>query len=332
MHHTIRWGHPGTTQWGTAIVETGTDWDGAFAADDAWEDGGTVVIFAGSAFRGSYVDPRGSASSFYRIRFTDGTAYSDWSDPIYAQAPRAFCGYRDLLDRCAEIPDWLPDSPTGTEYERIYRTLGEVTRAIESELDPIFPVPVQPGTDYRYDEPLVDSCAYRAIYRLALRHYSGRELPEMFLTMEEMAQRRIDNLTAGKESLRYLATPDEIGFTRPLANSTNQGNGETEIAARSQFTGERRVPFKLEIQTSGAWHSATFRFSEDNGATWYQDGLDCGSEYQALGNYGVPVRFMASHDEGQYDFVEGDSWTWWGYPSTEAGGPGQVTVRRLIRG
>jgi len=314
------------------IVQVGTDWDGLFQSDAAWSDGGTVSIFSGSAFCGSYVDTQGSASSFYRVRYTDGTTYSDWSDPIFAMAPRAFCSFRDLLDRCAEVTDWLPDSPTGTMYERLYRTMGEVTRSIEAELDTTYPVPIQAGTDYRYDEPLVDACAYRTLYREALRHYSGRDLPEMFGTFEEIAAKRIDRLVQGRETLRYLASPSEIGYTRPMPAASNRGNGVVEVAPRSEFSGDERVPFKVEIVASGAWHSATFRFSEDAGATWYDTDLDCGSEWIGCGNYGVPIRFMSNPDPGQYDFVTGDSWTFWGYPRTEAAGPGQLQVRSLIRG
>lgn len=332
MQHMIRWGHPGTTQWGTVLVETGTDWDATFAADGNWTDGGTVAIFSGSVFRGSYVDAYGSASSFYRIRYTDGTTFSDWSDPIFGHAPRAFAGFRDMVDRCGAILEWLPDTPAGTEFERMYRALGECTRAIESELDPVFPVPIQPGTDLQYDEPLTDACAYMALYRTAVRHYSGRELPEMYEKFAEMAQKRIDNLKQGRESLKYLVTPDEVGFTPAISAAGNQGNGLFEVDPNAYYNGQRRARFRVEITTDGAFHTAEYRYSEDGGVSWRETGQECGSAWDPVGGLGAVIRFRGNMDTGQYDFKTGDAWEWHGYPYTEAGGPGQMSSGRIILG
>jgi len=332
IQHTIRWGNPGTTQWGTVILERATAWEGVFAADGNWGDSGTVSIFSGSAFRGSYVDANGGTDSYYRFRYTDGTYYSDWSDPLWAHQPRAFCGVRDIRQRCAAVWDWFPDTPSGTELEALYQTAGEVTREIESRLDPVFPVPIQAGTDGQYDESLIDACANLTISRLALWHYSGREMPEEFDRFREFGDARIERLKSGQEALRYLVTPDEVGFTEPLPDANNSGDGIFEVDRMQEYTGARRCKFVAEVTTSGAFSSAVFKFSEDGGISWRVTGKSCGSQWIGLGAYGARVRFRGSDESDLYDFVSGDRWTWHGYSTLEAGRTGQVVSRELIRG
>jgi len=304
-----------------------------FAADTTnWTDNGTFVIFSGSAFRGSYVDAYGGTDSYYRFRFGDGTHYSDWSDPLWAYAPRAFCSVRDLRRTCQSVWDWFPADPAGTELETMYDAMAGATERIEAELDPNYPVPIQAGTDGRYDAPLVHAAANLAVWKLALWRYAGRDMPEHFTEYRDTSAETVDKLRTGKMSLKYLVTPDEVGFTPPLASAGNAGDGVMEVDLSADFDARKRVPFVVEVTTSGAYHSAVFRVSEDGGISWASSSNTAGSDWNSYGNYGVPLRFRGSDEEDLYDFVAGDSWCFWGYPIQEAARSGQIVIREIIRG
>lgn len=88
------------------------------------------------------------------------------------------------------------------------------------------------------------------------------------------------------------------------------GSGSGAVATVGAYTGAGSLDYKVEVQTSGARDTATFRWSDDGGNTWDASNVFTSSGDVALNN-GLSVRFSTTTAATGY--AAGDYWLFKAY-------------------
>jgi len=99
------------------------------------------------------------------------------------------------------------------------------------------------------------------------------------------------------------------GDTRRLHNLVKNGSGSASLVLKGDYTRQEKRRFVVQIESTGAVGTATFRWSKDNGLTWEASGLLSGDRQHPVALWaGIEVYWEAG---GGTHLVAGDYWTFW---------------------
>lgn len=206
----------------------------------------------------------------------------------------------------------------------ILREGERASRAMDAELDPRFEVPIRKRGDTKaYDQVIIQAASLLTASRIYYKNGYGDRSDEVL----EDYRTLVDNINAGKYRLWEEITEDEIGFSSPVATLATASTGiELEKNPLANYDGIYRRSFVVEIQTGGDIGTATWRFSDDGGATWEESDIDSSSEWYAPTNgHGLEIRFYRPGSSGV--LTTGDKWVIEARPQTDQVTPSNRSPR-----
>jgi hypothetical protein len=115
-------------------------------------------------------------------------------------------------------------------------------------------------------------------------------------------------LLAGNLLTADVVTPSEVARGRVTA-LRKDGTGSATLIVAGAYSGLVDLDYYVEVQAAGDTGTATFKWSEDDGATFVATGVATSEAPIALSN-GLTVAFI--HGSGQ-DCDAGDVWRWRAY-------------------
>lgn len=188
----------------------------------------------------------------------------------------------------------------------ILREGERASRILDSELDPRFRVPVQKRTDSdKYDQVIIQAASLLTAARiLGINGYAERAE-----IVYNDYQETVDRINNGQYRLWEEITESEVGFAPPVPTlDSASSNIELEVNPECRYSGVYHKLFVVEIQTGGDIETATWRFSDDGGATWEESDIETSAEWYAPTNGdGLEVRFFRRGSSGT--LTSGDKWT-----------------------
>lgn len=98
----------------------------------------------------------------------------------------------------------------------------------------------------------------------------------------------------------------EVDVRRTIKDLTKTGTGGGDLNVSGDFSNAADKSYKVEITTGGEVGSAIFRWSDDGGSTWDEEGIITRSERYEL-NHDISLQFTPK--AGDTDFDTNDFWT-----------------------
>jgi len=195
------------------------------------------------------------------------------------------------------------------------------------------PLPLEGST---YPQTIVDANASWTVFR-RLRAVHAAEfnegVPEWISRFEDMGNEYLDEIRTGKVVFESFTALGEVGIGMPAAGTGTDSTGtffNNWEGFAGPFWGDRRMNWRVEIESDGSTGISTFKYSIDKGASWMETGVKTGTGWIGIG-YGVNVRFEGWDGTA---FADGDYWDFETVPAwvTAYGDPGIVKVREGVRG
>lgn len=266
-------------------------------------------------------------------RYTFGTGAS--AETIVAQEILQIIGEDSVpqladnylsLDAVTRLYPQLFDMVSADE---IYRVGAQASRALDSQLDGRFTVPIRKRSDLGiYDQVIVDAATLLAIARILRPRY-----PEEAAEKEEAADKLIQGLNGGRFRLWEEITSPEVGFQAPRPSTANTGTKiELELAPHAIYAGLYHSLIVVQVDGAGdLWtedaDGATFKVSIDGGKTWettLQDAKDVWMD--PAGCLGLSFRFFRRGSSG--NLAVGDKWEIEAWPLDTETTPSRGQIRR----
>mgnify|MGYP001584764801 CR=1 FL=1 len=170
---------------------------------------------------------------------------------------------------------------------------------IEALLDQKFPIPIPEnsrGTSTQHwDLPIIQATALMACSLIVSRQEPMKFNPDgsganaaadLFLAAKSI----VDQYNAGTMAFSWELTKDEIGSYYIVPGSSNTSVGMFQL--RGAYNGAEDETWVIKIITGGALATATYKLSQDNGATYGSVVTTLATHaWQTLGN-GLEIRFF----------------------------------------
>ena len=106
----------------------------------------------------------------------------------------------------------------------------------------------------------------------------------------------------------YYTSVGEIGISPPYGESRGTDQNGTFInnweGYGDPYWGDKRLTWRVQIDAAGFTGSATYKYSQDSGASWEEEGIKTGTNWKPLG-LGVQVRFEGWAGTA---YADGDYW------------------------
>lgn len=238
----------------------------------------------------------------------------------------------------------------------IYGTAPVATSAIEADINAAFRTlnehlegyPVVRSTPLAlegsvYPQSAVDANAAWAIYR-KLKSVHAPEfdegVPEWIQRFHWHGTQFLDDVRTGRTVFEAFTAIGELGIAVPSAAGTIEGTPGTSTNSTGTFynnwegyggpyIGAMRQTWRIAIDGAGPAGSATFKWSMDDGVSYSNEGVECGTAWTALAD-GIFVRFSGGDGTA---FAVDDYWRFETVPLYVAayGDPRVGKIRQFVR-
>lgn len=256
-------------------------------------------------------------TGFVSAVFEDGTMYTLTTSVALVDASASSYYYDDSIDKLY-IHTSGSDAPsgytieTGEDWDALKTAMrDEAQDDVDSYLSRMYQTPLMPRTNQvhhsnDYDSVIIESTALITCAKIVKRvdFTAGQALYDKAINFDDdLPKGFLNQLLDGDRTLRDQVTAKEVGSIN--IRSFNPSNSTAiEPVFSGIYTGDSYQIWRLQIDTSGAPGTATWKLSDDGGATFsptLQDTFGSnGGDRRVLIGSGIYAYFPTTYTSGDW--------------------------------